>query len=159
MIQPMSDPKMIFLMLTLLLLPFAGCNPMQHGMEQATTGGQRLERAERMTYPDDMEIGESLRIEVIRNGRSIVLDNRSVESYENVVLWLNQEYGATIPMIEIGRNQPIALSHFVNWFGDTYPLARFLNPDRDKTLITAEIQLQGKLRKLTVRLEEGWDRP
>ena len=149
-------------MLVLLSALSAGGCDYAHGLAQdlrlpfATRSGKKLVAAVSRPYPAAAEIGPPLEIEVIRDGDAILLDNRTVQGYEGVDLWLNQQYGGTVDIVPIGRGEALALTSFLNRYGEHYPIARFLRPELDRSLIAAEMFISGKLHKLTVRLEEDW---
>jgi len=151
--------------ITLAALGLAGCSYFSSFVEETkppilTPEGQRVDAASDgpTRYPDDAPLGEPLAIEVIRTGNGIQLDNRTVNAYADTVLWLNEQYGAKIGDVAIGRGQPIALESFVNHHGETYPVGRFLQPDADRPLILADLVVEGTRHKLTVRLQD-WRQP
>jgi hypothetical protein len=127
-------------------------------------GGKSLESADApppspKPYPEQTPLAEPLPIEIIRQGKSIIVENRSVRAIQNGELWLNRQYGATLATIPIGRGQPIALSNFINKDGKAYPVAEFLYPDHDKPLVMGDLLIDGKMHKLIVRLVDDWRRP
>ncbi len=117
------------------------------------------EEAQTIRYPGDLKPAEPLEIEVIRKYNQIILDNRTTRSYANAQIWLNQEFGATVEEIPVGRSEPISLKLFYNRYGERYPLGRFLQPDADRPLVAADLLTEGKLHKLVVRLKGDWRRP
>ncbi|MDX1565193.1 MAG: hypothetical protein R3236_07295 [Phycisphaeraceae bacterium] len=110
-------------------------------------------------YPQDLPIGEPLPIEVVRSGSTFYFDNRSTRSYRDVEVWLNLQYGARIREIPIGRSQPIPMRRFVNHHSERYPTGSFLRPKDNRPLLLVDLVLDGKIRKTTTRLTEGWQRP
>jgi len=109
-------------------------------------------------YPHAAEIAEPLNIEVVREGNAIKLVNLTVTRYENVQLWLNQQYGADLAYVPIGHSEFLDLESFINEHGEPYPVGRFLQPDRDKPLVLADLVMDGKIHKLVVRLHD-WKHP
>lgn len=109
-------------------------------------------------YPFEAEVGESLDIEVERKGNAIQLVNRTVHSYKNGQIWLNQQYGADLAEVPIGAGPLLDMESFINEHGERYPVGRFLQPDRDKPLVLADLYIDGKLHKLVVRLVD-WQHP
>ncbi len=103
--------------------------------------------------------GDPIDIEVVRVGNAVKLYNRSVNSYSNVQLWLNGHYGVTLKEIPIGAGEPISLESFLNQHGERYPVRKFLRPDRDRTLVRADLYVGGQLHNLVVRLEKNWQEP
>ena len=109
-----------------------------------------------MVYPQQLPLEQPIDIEVVRTGNAVRLVNRSVRSYENVEIWLNQDYGARLNRVPVGASQSIDLESFVNQYGELYPIGKFLTPDRDLALVMAEIVTAGQIHKLTVRLADDW---
>ncbi|MBI1368073.1 MAG: hypothetical protein GC162_05405 [Planctomycetes bacterium] len=142
-----------------------GCNYVDElKLPVLTTEGRALDEDHPGTpapryYPDAAPIAEPLDIELIRVGNAIVIDNRTVHEYKNVQLWLNHAYGGDLEALPIGRTDPIALTSFINEHAEPYPVARFLAPDADMALVLADLYLDGKIHKLTVRLRNDWRRP
>jgi hypothetical protein len=157
-----------FVLLIVPALLLAGCNYVDElKLPVLTTEGKTIqpETADTSTglapqfYPAEAKIANPLDIEVVRVGNAIRFDNRTVSEYYDVEIWLNQQYGAHITHIRIGHNEPISLKGFVNQYGEVYPVARFLAPDADQPLVLADMLLDGKIHKLTVRLRNDWRRP
>lgn len=110
-------------------------------------------------YPENKEdIGEPYNIVVLRSGRNIRFDNRTATPYKNVRVFLNMQYAAIIPEIPIGLSPEYDIESFVNIHAEPYPTARFLNPERNKVLLLADLIHQNKVHKLTVKLDEDWQR-
>ncbi len=128
-----------------------------------TTTGRRLPvsrvdgRIAPRRYPTDATVGEPVKIEVIPVGKAVRFDNRTGHRFEDVEVWLNHQYGASVDAIPIGRSDPIALASFVNEHGERYPTARFLQPERRRPLVLADLLVDGTIRKMTVRLSKTWD--
>jgi hypothetical protein len=162
---PMRNNRLYGLILLIPLM--GGCDYIRgvvHDLRPPllTPEGERLDKGpvtEPRVYPAKAAVGEPLDIEVIRIGNGIVLENRTVQSYGDVQLWLNQEYGATLDSIPIGRRDAVAMRSFVNRHRERYPVARFLEPDADQPLVSAELLIDGTRRPLTVRLTDDWRRP
>lgn len=148
-----------------LLSTLGGCGAINEFLDSTrfpllSREGKRLpEPRVPRVYPVKAEVGGQLDIEVLRSGKGIVLENRTVRSYENVELWLNQEFGGPLEEIELGRNDRLALLSFTNRYAERYPTARFLQPDADRPLVLAELLIDGKVYKLPVRLTDDWRRP
>ena len=162
MIRSVSVPRSGILVL--LTLALGGCEYVRGvardmRLPLLSRSTEQLTISEPRPYPAGAEIGAPLDIEVIREGGAIVLDNRTVGDYQGVSLWLNQDYGGVINALPIGRGRPLALTSLVNRYGEHYPIARFLQPELDRTLVLAELMIDGKLHKLTVRLEDNWREP
>lgn len=137
-----------------------GCQYFEEVRPAVFTTGRDVEDGDGpRPYPDDSPIGAAYDIEIVADkGRVIRIDNRTVNRYENVELWLNQQYAGRLPSIEVGANEPVALNGFINEHGEPYPIARFLANDKFKPLVSADLIVDGKMHKLLVRLED-WRHP
>ena len=160
----------VFRLFLLLPLALGGCDYAKNMVQNihppfVTREGRRLDTGEAVmgkgSYPAQRPFGAPLDIEVIRTGNGIQFENRSTREYHHVDIWLNQEYGASLEGVDIGRGELIALRSFKNRFGEHYPVAKFLEPDADRPLVSVEISYEGdeKLHPLTVRLTDSWRRP
>lgn len=156
-------PRLFLIVFTLSLT--GGCGAVNEFFNNAripflSGEGRKLAqpRAPR-AYPGGGEAAGQLDIEVLRSGRGIVLENRTVAAYPNAELWLNQEYGAPVEQVAVGRNDRISLANFTNRYAEPYPTAKFLQPDADRPLVLAELLIDGKVYKLPVRLTDDWRRP
>ncbi|MDH3584307.1 MAG: hypothetical protein OER86_08845 [Phycisphaerae bacterium] len=156
----MTTPTHRHTTLLLLALLLGGCNyANEWNLPGMTTTGSRTPKGTAVPYPAEAPVGEPLDIEITRIDDAIRLDNRTVHSYSDAQLWLNSEYGALIDRIAVGRGDPLYLGSFLNRHGETYPLGRFLTPDKDKPLVLADLLIDGRLHKLTVRLGDDWQSP
>ena len=145
-------------LLAALLMIGLGCEGFQHLVGSAVPPGDAdAQPIEPRTYPTDMPVGLAYDIEVIRTGRrQIKLDNRTAVPYENVTLWLNQQYGATIDQIPIGPSISIPLTEFVNEHGEPFPVGSFLSPEKSRAVVSATLASEDTMHPLSIRLAEDW---
>ena len=163
----MHNPRLFSLFLLLAPALTGGCDYVKGALANinppfvAREGRILNTGTDKETYPATPDRGDTIEIEVIRTGNGIQLDNRTTRDYPRVTLWLNQEFGAPLGDVAIGRGDLVALRSFVNKYGEHYPVAKFLEPDADRPLVSAEITFEGdeKLHPVTVRLGETWRRP
>lgn len=112
----------------------AGCrNP--HPMADAKLAAELSP----LVYPGEAPLGPDLDILVIRNGKHLTLANREPRSMDNVQIWPNQQWVANVSRLSIGSNNRLNLTHFVNHYGEQYPTAGFLQPERSLRLVLAEL--------------------
>lgn len=116
------------------------------------------ERLSGLTYPvpEDPAARAALErsdIVVRREGGSIRLLNRTIRGYENVRLWLNEQYVGEVARVDIGVNEPLDLRTFINEHGEHFPIAQWLKPDlADKSIHAAMHDPQtGRVWVLTVQ--------
>ncbi len=111
-------------------------------------------------YPEGTLPGPVLAVQVNRSGRyHIVLDNRTVHALDNVQIWLNREWGATLAHVPVGNSGPIHLAQFRNIHGEPFPMGSFIRPEDTRPVLKAELIMQGRSHGLNVRLMPGWERP
>jgi hypothetical protein len=113
---------------------------------------EQIEALRKLAYPADAEVGEDLDMVVSRRGGRITLINRTPQSYENVLLWLNRQYVHSAGRIAIGPDNTLALRTFVNHYGETFPVGGLLSPDKGFPVVSAELYdpLTNTRHRLTV---------
>lgn len=144
-------------LLLLLLIAAPGCEGIDHVLTSLTPTGTPTELTEPNEYPADLEAGEAYDVEVVRINRKLIrLDNRTARPLDGAELWLNSEYGGVIASLPIGEGNALPLPQFVNHFGERYPVGSFLEPEKTRGIISAELVINNRRHPLTVRLEEDW---
>ena len=91
-----------------------------------------------MPYPKDAPV-DDLDIVVVQDDAGIVLTNRTAVEYQNVCLWLNQEYVGLAKRIPIGVESRFELVHFINLHGEPFPTGGWLTPDKAGSVVLAEL--------------------
>lgn len=116
------------------------------GCTACSVGGpDKKARAElaALRYPETAPRGADL--DILARGKKsgyLKLTNRTAAAYQNVDLWLNQQYVARVKEIKIaggGRSISIPLSRFVNKHGESFPVGGFLTPDKSFPVVHAEL--------------------
>lgn len=93
-----------------------------------------------LKYPGDKEqFGGDLSMTVIQDRKSIKITNRTVDSYKDVQVWINQRYVTRVSDIPVGKTTSIALSSFINQYGEKYPTPGLFRPDRSFPALLVEI--------------------
>jgi len=100
---------------------------------------QRIEQLAAMEYPADMPWGDDLDILVVRRGDRIQLVNRTPRQYQDVTLWMNQQYVRPIKQIDIGTDNTVDLRKMVSKHSEAYPVGNFFKPDKSMLLVQAEL--------------------
>ncbi len=102
----------------------------------------RIEQLSKLIYPKDSDRGQDLDILVVRRGASLTFVNRTPRVYNDVEIWLNQQYVNTLGKIEIGQpgqNTDYNLAAFYNRHAEHYPIGSFLTPEKNMKLLVAEL--------------------
>jgi len=102
----------------------------------------RIEQLSKLIYPKDSDRGQDLDILVIRKGASLTFVNRTPRVYNDVEIWLNQQYVNKLGKIEIGQprdNSDYNLAAFYNKHGEPYPIGNLLTPEKNLKLLVAEL--------------------
>lgn len=92
-------------------------------------------------YPAEAKLGDDLDIVVVREGGQITIVNRTAVEYDNVQIWLNQQYVGLLPKIKIGTKNRFNLNTFINQHGEGFPVGGLLTPDRSYPVVLAELYL------------------
>ena len=107
-------------------------------------------------YPSNVQFAGDLDVVARRDGGTLRLVNRTPRPYENVQLWLNQEYVALLKRIDIGPDNQFDLSQFINEYGEIYPIGGLLTPEKTRPVVLAEMfEPAGRTRhRLLVRRQD-----
>jgi len=106
-----------------------------------------------VAYPKDAELGEDYDIVAIHARKELNLVNRCPRTFENVQVWLNQQYFVELARIRIGEDNRIPLSRFVNEHGESFPVAGLLTPDKGFPVLSCVLfdPATGKRHRLLAR--------
>lgn len=104
-------------------------------------------------YPQKAPLGDDWNIIVKQSKDALHLTNQTPRSYQNVQLWVNQQYIADVPSIAIGSGTTVKLASFINQHHEIYPVPGFLTPDHSFPVLLCEIfdQADGQRHRLLVR--------
>ncbi len=114
----------------------------------------------KLRYPREAPVGRDLDILMLQKDRNFTFVNRTTEAHKNVQLWLNQQYVGLIDEIPIGMSPTFQMGHFINQYGEAYPIGGLLNPDKSYPLVLAELynpsteNSTGQRHKIVVRSED-----
>ena len=123
----------------LMATGLSGCNAL--GLGRAPQD-ERVAQLAKLVYPKDSDRGQDLDILVVRQGASISFVNRTPRVYNDVEIWLNQQYVNTFSRIDIGQpqnNRDFNLAAFHNDYAEPYPIGSFLTPEKNLKLLVAEL--------------------
>jgi len=114
---------------------------------------QNVDPLSKMRFPKAAQIGDDWDIIILRDGASIELVNRTASSYRDLYLWLNRRYVSQIELIQIGTDNRVQLSQFIDQHRQPFPVGAILAPDKARPLICADLfdQTTGHRHRLVVR--------
>jgi hypothetical protein len=93
-----------------------------------------------LKYPKAKEqFAGDVDITVIQDRKSIKLTNRTVHSFNDVQVWVNQRYVSRVASIPVGKTTSIALKSLMNQYGEKYPTPGIFRPDRSFPALLVEI--------------------
>lgn len=103
-------------------------------------------------YPAQAALGADLDIVVTQAAGVVHVVNRTPRSYRNVQLWLNDQYVARVT-IDIGPDNRIALTRFINEHAEHFPIAGILTPDKGFPILSCILfdPATGKRHRLLAR--------
>jgi hypothetical protein len=82
-------------------LALAGCQTVRSDPSKATR-----------QYPFWLKQGETLPIQVLPDGESMIIVNATPRSFDNVDIWLNERYVLHVDRIAPGENKRLAMADF-----------------------------------------------
>ncbi len=93
-----------------------------------------------LKYPDAKEqFAGDLDMTVIQDRKSIKITNRTVKSFNNVQVWVNQRYVTRVDSIPAGKTTSVALKSLMNQYGEKYPVPGLFRPDRSFPALLVEL--------------------
>lgn len=116
---------MRYLLVTVVLL--AGC-----------MGQQRL--VEQRGYPDHLERGRTLNVQVARDVTEIEITNTTADAFGPSTIWLNMWYHRDIDGFAPGQTLRFSLSEFKDEFGDHFRGGGFFATREPERLVLAELE-------------------
>lgn len=153
-------PLLTVPLLMLLVFAAGGCEAISHVASSILPSRPVKKDPPAMTYPEDAAVGEPIDVQVIRlDRRNVRFDNRTTLVMQNVTVFLNHQYGAVLEQLPVGDSGPVALNQFVNEYAERYPVGSFLEPEKAQVLVLADVMIDDKVHKMSVRLAEEWDKP
>lgn len=114
-----------------------------------------IEQLQVLPYPSDASVSDDLDVVVVRDGGALVLVNRTARRFENVQLWLNQQYVGLAPRIVIGDANRFDLLSFINEYGEPYPIGGLLTPEKTFPIVLAEMFDPGALARYRLLVRTG----
>ncbi|MBL4699952.1 MAG: hypothetical protein JKX85_01720 [Phycisphaeraceae bacterium] len=93
-----------------------------------------------LKYPKDPDaFAGDLDITVIQNKKTLNLTNHTVQTYNQVQVWVNQRYVVRVPSIAVGQTTTISLKGLMNQYGEKYPTPGIFRPDRSFPALLVEL--------------------
>jgi hypothetical protein len=147
-------------LLMLLVFVAGGCEAISHVTSSILPSRPVEKDPDPMIYPEEAALGEPLDVQVIRlDRRNVRFDNRTTMAMQNVTVFLNHQYGAVLAELPVGDSGAVALNQFVNHYAERYPVGSLLEPEKAQVLVLADVMIDGKVHKMSVRLAEDWNKP
>ncbi len=135
-----AAPSLVLLLLT--IGHFAGC-----ALPLTVNQQRERERYATLEYPASAEYGPDLDIVAQREGKRLILINRTARPYVDHRLWLNQQFVRDLPRIMIGPENVYDLRRWTNRYREPFPVGSLLAPDDAEPVVLAElINLETGLR-------------
>lgn len=158
-----ARPLLFLTILAAAWLP-AGCAELSEVELRPLTSDARVEPGEveelsRIPYPEDAPRGPDVDVVVVPHNASIELVNRTASNYENVRIWINEQYVSPEVDLAIGRGSRIDLRRFINALEEPFPTGTLLAPDKSRPVILAEMHDPnlGLRRRLRVQHNDDAD--
>jgi len=102
-----------------------------------------------------MPIGDTLNIQVVREGTGITITNTTASPIPPTTLWLNKWYSRPIDEVGIGETVRYDLREFRDAFSEPFRAGGFWATDEGDPLVTAHLEEGGRLVGLIVVARRG----
>lgn len=93
-----------------------------------------------LKYPKSKEaFAGDLDITVIQDRRFIKLTNRTTKTFNDVEVWVNQQFVTRVQSVPVGQTTAVPLKSLMNQYGEKYPVPGLFRPDRSFPALLVEM--------------------
>lgn len=90
-------------------------------------------------FPTNVQILETINIQVVREGTSLSLTNTTANAIPPSTLWLNKWFSRPLDRIEVGQTVRLNLRDFRDLYSEPFRAGGFWATDEGDPLVTAHI--------------------
>lgn len=101
-------------------------------------------------YPERVERGPTLNIQVFRRETELEFTNTTAEPIPPCRMWLNAWYSREIDGLGVGETLRLPLREFKDQYGDSFRGGGFFAPELPERLALAELQIGERMMGLVV---------
>lgn len=106
-------------------------------------------------FPDNAIIGETLAIQIVRDGTEIIITNTTATTVPATTLWLNKWYSRPIDAIRVGETVRFPLREFRDEFSEPFRAGGFWSTGPGDALVSAHIETGDRFEALVVITRRG----
>lgn len=106
-------------------------------------------------FPERTPVGETLPIQVVRDGTQITLTNTTATSLPESTMWLNKWFSRPVERLGVGETVTFNLREFRDEFSEPFRAGGFWATSAGDNVVTAHIEIDGRLRGLVVVSKRG----
>jgi len=101
----------------------------------------RRDLANATPYPSHLRQGETLDIQVIREGTKIRLTNTTARPYGASRIWINRWFSHPLDGLEVGEEVTLSLYDFRDEFGDAFRGGGFFATEDPDAVVRAQLEM------------------
>lgn len=94
-------------------------------------------------YPQNVARGETLDVQVFRDGRMMTATNTSTRVFGESTLWVNKRFGHPLAEWKPGETISLDLNTFYDEFGEEFRGGGFFARETPEDIVLVEVQTQG----------------
>jgi hypothetical protein len=104
--------------------------------------GQRYDpsRATR-PYPEELGQGAMLKVQVFRDGGDLIIVNASAQPFEDLDIWVNQQYMLHLDQLAVGETRTVWFGDFFDQWGETPVAGGFFRTDAPTPSVLVQFQI------------------
>jgi hypothetical protein len=106
-------------------------------------------------FPENAVIGQTLAIQIVRDGTEIIITNTTANAIPATTLWLNKWYSRPIDEIRVGETVRFGLREFRDEFSEPFPAGGFWSTGPGVPLVSAHIESPNQFEALVVVTRRG----
>lgn len=106
-------------------------------------------------FPTQSRIGETINVQVVREGTRITITNTTANPIPDTTLWLNKWYSRPFERLDVGETVRYDLREFRDAFSEPFRAGGFWATDAGDPLVAAHLEENGTLVGLIVVSRRG----
>jgi hypothetical protein len=106
-------------------------------------------------FPENAVIGQTLAIQIVRDGTEIIITNTTANAIPPTTLWLNKWFSRPIDEIRVGETVRFGLREFRDEFSEPFPAGGFWSTGPGLPVVSAHIETGERFEALVVVTRRG----
>ncbi|MFB0986171.1 MAG: hypothetical protein QMB94_07705 [Phycisphaerales bacterium] len=116
--------------LTFSVIAAAGCSGKEYDPTRATR-----------PYPEQLGQGAMVKVQVFRDGGSLIIVNASAQPFDDLDVWVNRQYMLHLDRLDVGETRTVWFGDFFDQWGETPVAGGFFRTDAPTPSVLVQLQI------------------